>query len=118
LNILWAIGVLVVNDLIIMYTLYLFWKHHYERAFNLHIVNCDDCGAPQVVPLEVESFDTCPSCHVCEGCGKHLRCETCGKDHLVRQDIEGISFCNSIGCFEKFKLNNKKPVKKRVKVVK
>jgi uncharacterized membrane protein YhfC len=115
LNIFWAIGALLVNNLIIGYTVYLLWKKQYNNAFNMHIVFCDNCDYPHIVPSEIESFEGCPMCHVCEECGKYMLCKTCGKRELVRQDVSSIEFCNGIGCYEKYMMNQKKLNKKSPK---
>ena len=98
------IAAFVFNDVLIGFTFWQLWR----KNFFLHVVFCDGCGEPQIVPVSIYGMDECGSCHVCGLCGKWIKCETCGKEHLVRQEIEGIRFCDSIGCHEKYLLNEKK----------
>jgi len=97
----WIIGALIVNDLLIGFAFYQAWKYN----FGLHVVQCD-CGEYSLVTQDIRYLLECDSCHVCENCGRYLDCKTCGKSVLVRDEIVSVEFCNSLGCFEKYKENN------------
>jgi hypothetical protein len=99
-------GALIINDIVILYTLLLLWR----KRFYLHIISCDTCDSPVLVHAHIDETDECENCHVCEHCGKYLTCSTCGKKRLVRKDVEKILWCDSIGCLEKYKLNKEKEV--------
>jgi len=104
----WFVGIIIVSDLALLYTAYLWWKKQEEKSFGLHIVLCNNCDEPHIVSQDVDFIEECSYCHVCESCGKWLVCKTCGKRELVRQEVSSIEFCNGVGCFEKYKLNQKK----------
>jgi len=118
LSILWFIGALILNDLLICYTVYLWYEKMKNKSFGLHVIMCTGCENPQIVPKSVGEVVDCELCHVCENCGKIMACENCGKKQLVRQEVSGISFCDAIGCFESWKIKENKLKKKELKLAK
>jgi ABC-type nickel/cobalt efflux system permease component RcnA len=94
----------VLNDVLIGFTFWQLWRKNFFR----HIVYCENCDSPQIVADNIEAIVSCENCHVCSRCGKYMICDTCGKRHLVRQEVDKINFCDGIGCFEKYKLNQEK----------
>lgn len=106
-NVWFWVGILVLNDLLIGYSFYLLW----QRAFLLHVVQCE-CGSFHMVTQDIQGLERCANCCDCENCGRYLKCKTCGKEHWVGKNIDGIGFCDAIGCLEKYKRNQVKLNKK------
>lgn len=97
----WIIA-FILNDILMAFMFFRLWR----KSFYLHPVFCE-CGEMHLVPLGVEGLLECSECHVCEGCGHYLTCKTCGKTHLVHKEVNGINFCDAIGCEEKYKRRKK-----------
>ena len=88
----------ILNDVLIAFTFWQLWRNN----FFLHIVYCSKCGSSQMVSIAVDKLRECPECHVCERCGKLMRCETCGRELLVPSLVEDVAYCSGIGCKEKY----------------
>ncbi len=99
---LWVIGVIVLFNVGLLYGLWLWYKKQEANSFGLHLVICENCESAVIAPQEVESFENCENCCTCEIHGHEVRCDTCGKIHRVNFRVTGISFCDGIGCKERY----------------
>jgi hypothetical protein len=106
----WIIA-FILNDILFIYSFFLWWDKMNRKAYGLHLVPCDNCGEVSIQPQHVTSIRECPSCHVCEQCGKTVICENCVKPKLVRMEVDGIYFCDNAGCRESYFL--KKDLEKK-----
>lgn len=109
-----SLGIFAVIDLILVYSLYLLYRKMESNSFGLHIVFCDQCDRPQIVPFNVVGLYDCRDCHICDACSVEKVCLNCGRTCTVRED-EDMSFCNGVGCFETWKKKQNAQNKKNKK---
>ena len=101
------VAAFVLNDFLLCYMFYNLWL----KNFGMHMVTCEGCGELILAHRMVTHIKECGNCHVCVDCGKYLTCDTCGKRHLVQKRITEIHYCEAVGCFEEYELNEKKKVR-------
>lgn len=89
----WIVGALVINDLLIIYTGYLYYKRILEMSFtpyDFKILHCEKCGRPEIVTMDVERLKVCNYCtgHYCEHCDEVHRTEDDGYKIKVKKVMD------------------------------
>ncbi len=66
MNIFWIIGVILVSNLVVLYTgyrYYIYVVNGIEYMMNdIRILHCESCGRPEIVTYDVEELKTCGFC--------------------------------------------------------
>jgi hypothetical protein len=101
-SLIYVVGAIIITNLAVIYTAYLLYKRLESKSFGLHLIFCKECDSPVIAPEYVGAIDICDNCCTCEFHGKEMTCDNCGKLHRVNITITGISFCDGIGCRERY----------------